>query len=89
MAIDLAKDYKNDQTGWQNAAKNLRQPYWGWDNPDTFIPPTQVLSDAQVQITVADGSRKPVKNPWLFFTFPEDKKNVFGERTTRDAKLEE
>jgi tyrosinase len=87
VALDIAKTYKTDPTGWQNAAKSLRQPYWGWDEYSTFIPPTQVLSDAQVQITVADGSKQSVPNPWLSFTFPPDKQGQFGVRTTRNPNL--
>ena len=87
MALDIAKTYKSDPTGWQNAAKSLRQPYWGWDQYATFIPPTQVLSDAQVQITVADGTKKNVPNPWLAFTFPANKQREFGVKTTRNPNL--
>ncbi len=87
MALDIAEQYTVDKTEWTDAAKQLRQPYWGWDDYNTFIPPTQVVEDAEVDITIKDGTKKKVPNPFLAFTFPADKQGEFYQKTYRDPDL--
>jgi hypothetical protein len=46
-------------------------PIGVWDKRATFIPPDEVLTDKEVEITILDGTKKKVPNPLLAYTFPE------------------
>jgi hypothetical protein len=77
LAKVIAKKYRdaagNEDKAWENAANNLRQPYWGWDDPDTFLPPDEVISDTTVRILGAPrGEEISVPNPFLAYTFPSE-----------------
>ena len=73
IARSLAAEYPSERVEWERAANNLRQPYWGWDQADTTVPPREVIELTNVEILlVRNGQvvREPVPNPFLSFTFP-------------------
>ncbi|KAF5345967.1 hypothetical protein D9756_010920 [Leucocoprinus leucothites] len=57
----------SDKNEWIDAATKLRQPYWDW--AQQIVPPPQVISMNQVEITAPDGSRRNVTNPLIRYTF--------------------
>lgn len=70
-AVQTAAKYTTpDQAEWRKAADDLRLPFWDWAlHP---LPPKQFYDHkqyAQVTITLADGSKKPVNNPMLGYRF--------------------
>ncbi|KIK59858.1 hypothetical protein GYMLUDRAFT_44328 [Collybiopsis luxurians FD-317 M1] len=66
-AISIANTYTVNKAQYQNAALNLRQPYWDWArNP---IPPPEVISLDTVTITNPNGQRISVPNPLRRYTF--------------------
>ncbi|KAI0318086.1 common central domain of tyrosinase-domain-containing protein [Amylostereum chailletii] len=67
-AIDIAETYTvPDRDMWMRAAVNLRAPYWDWAS--VSVPPDEVLSMANVEITRYDGKRVQVSNPLFRYTF--------------------
>lgn len=68
-AIDIAKEYKTNQSAWQQAAKALRAPYWDWATHLT--PPKELYELKTLKITVATAegtSVAEVPNPFLSYT---------------------
>ncbi|KIJ46617.1 hypothetical protein M422DRAFT_249772 [Sphaerobolus stellatus SS14] len=65
-AQKIAATYTTDTASWQQAATNLRQPYWDWAK--NAVPPPEVISLAQVTITTPTG-RKAVTNPLIRYKF--------------------
>ncbi|KAG9009286.1 hypothetical protein FRB90_008451 [Tulasnella sp. 427] len=66
-ATDIAQTYTVDNAAWVEAAKQLRIPYWDW--AVNAVPPVQVISSAQVNITAPNGQRISVANPLLAYRF--------------------
>jgi tyrosinase len=66
-AIAIADTYTVNRAQWQKAAADLRQPYWDWAS--NSVPPAEVISLQQVNITKPDGSRGPVQNPLFSYRF--------------------
>lgn len=67
-AQQIAGTYKTyDRREWVDAATKLRQPYWDW--AENIVPPPQVISLDQVEITAPNGRRKNVTNPLRRYTF--------------------
>lgn len=66
-AQQIADTYAADKDAWKQAAVNLRQPYWDW--AANSVPPPQVISLPQVEITTPDGQRRNVSNPLMRYTF--------------------
>ncbi|KAG9029812.1 hypothetical protein FS837_003464 [Tulasnella sp. UAMH 9824] len=68
LAVQISDTYTtSDKAQWQDAAVNLRLPYWDWAS--NAVPPSQVISDAQVTITGPDGQQTSVDNPLLAYPF--------------------
>ncbi|KAF5391307.1 hypothetical protein D9757_001938 [Collybiopsis confluens] len=66
-AIAIAATYTVNKAQYQNAALNLRQPYWDWArNP---VPADEVISLDTVTITNPSGQRVSVPNPLRRYTF--------------------
>jgi tyrosinase len=66
-AINIAATYTVNKDQYENAAKNLRQPYWDWaQNP---IPPPEVISLDEVTIINPSGQQVLVPNPFRRYTF--------------------
>ncbi|KAJ3802926.1 tyrosinase [Lentinula aff. detonsa] len=66
-AIKIASTYTVDKARYQDAALNLRQPYWDWaKNP---IPPPEVISMDEVTIMDPNGQKISVPNPLRRYTF--------------------
>ena len=62
-----------DKDQWVDAALKLRLAYWDW--AENSVPPPQVISLDQVEITMPDGQRSSVINPlrgYRFHPMPED-----------------
>lgn len=77
-AVDIAAQYTTgDRLEWQKAAANIRQPYWGWEEYKTAVPPPEVLSKTHVDITIADGTTVNVENPLFSFKFQEGTTTAF------------
>lgn len=76
-AAEIANTYTVDKVRFQQAAVELRQPYWDW--AEKAIPPDEVISKKQVTITKPDGSKGPVDNPLLGYTFPTQKEGIFPQ----------
>jgi hypothetical protein len=66
-AIAIADTYTVNRDLWQKAAADLRQPYWDWAS--NSVPPAEVISLQQVNITKPDGSRGSVQNPLFSYRF--------------------
>lgn len=66
-ALEIAKQYTVDSAAWNDAAQQLRMPYWDWAS--NAVPPAQVISMAQVTITAPNGQRTSVQNPLLAYPF--------------------
>ena len=69
-----AKEYTTaDREEWRVAADRLRQPYWGWDNKDTYLPPAEVLHLKTVKIITPESKGEKVDrvNPFVHYRFPE------------------
>ncbi|KAH9484703.1 Tyrosinase [Psilocybe cubensis] len=90
IAREIAAAYTHDRPAWEEAAAALRQPYWGWDNIATVVPPLQVTTSPTVNIVKAH-SPTPVSvpNPFLTYAYPAGANSVFSPpfniwpRTTR------
>ncbi|KAJ3896545.1 tyrosinase [Lentinula edodes] len=66
-AVNIAATYIVDRARYQNAASNLRQPYWDWArNP---VPPPEVISLDEVTIVDSSGEKISVPNPLRRYTF--------------------
>ncbi|GAW02360.1 tyrosinase [Lentinula edodes] len=66
-AVDIAATYIVDRARYQDAALNLRQPYWDWArNP---VPPPEVISLDEVTIVNPSGEKISVPNPLRRYTF--------------------
>ncbi|PPQ86816.1 hypothetical protein CVT25_012666, partial [Psilocybe cyanescens] len=78
IARQIAATYTYDRPIWEGAALSLRQPYWGWDNLATVVPPDQVISSPTVQIMRPIGpALVSVPNPFLTYTYPANANAVF------------
>ncbi|PPQ90313.1 hypothetical protein CVT25_007898 [Psilocybe cyanescens] len=78
LARQIAATYTYDRPLWEAAAASLRQPYWGWDNQATVIPPNQVISSTTVQIMRPDRRELvSVPNPFLVYTYPQSANAAF------------
>ncbi|KAF7295866.1 Tyrosinase [Mycena chlorophos] len=66
-AIQIASAYTVNGSAFRTAAQQLRQPYWDW--AANALPPPEVISLDEVNITVADGSIVSVANPLRRYTF--------------------
>ncbi|KAI0032575.1 photo-regulated tyrosinase [Vararia minispora EC-137] len=66
-AVEIAKTYAVDQERWNKAAMDLRAPYWDW--AANSVPPSEVIADKQVTITLPDGTRAAVDNPLYGYVF--------------------
>jgi tyrosinase len=69
-AVQIAATYKVDTARWNQAAADLRQPYWDWAL--NSVPPTQIISDQKVNIITPDGRRTLVDNPFVRYRFHPD-----------------
>ncbi|KAJ3823763.1 tyrosinase [Lentinula raphanica] len=66
-AVNIAATYTFEKARYQDAAMNLRQPYWDWArNP---IPPPEVISLNEVTIVDPRGQKISVPNPLRRYTF--------------------
>ncbi|KIJ48608.1 hypothetical protein M422DRAFT_247459 [Sphaerobolus stellatus SS14] len=78
-ALRIASTYTHDQLTWEQAAASLRQPYWGWDEIATVVPPAQIISSPTVRII---GPNSPLKvtvaNPFLAYRYPPGANSVFS-----------
>lgn len=75
----IAKTYRVNPTDWEKAANELRQPYWGWDKPETMVPPDQVISSDTVEIIKPpNGTRGSVPNPFKAYRFPPGSTSTFN-----------
>lgn len=77
VAQEIAKTYQVDSLAWQKAANELRQPYWGWDELKTVIPPDQVIANDTVEIIKPNGTRGPVPNPFKAYRFQSGSTSTF------------
>ena len=75
QAVRIAATYEVDKIAWERAALEIRQPYWDWAAKS--VPPNEVLSSAQVEITGPDGSVVPVDNPLYNYEFSASFANAF------------
>ncbi|KAF8805055.1 tyrosinase [Phlegmacium glaucopus] len=66
-AKEIAATYTVDKESWQQAANNLRQPFWDWARNST--PPDEVIALKQVTITGHDGKHIKVDNPLYHYKF--------------------
>jgi len=67
-AKDIADTYScRDKADWQEAACNLRQPFWDWAR--NTIPPDEVIALKQVIITGPNGKPVTVDNPLYNYKF--------------------
>ena len=66
-ATEIAATYTVDKADWQQAASNLRQPFWDWAR--NAIPPDEVIALTQVTITGPNGKPVKVDNPLYQYTF--------------------
>lgn len=69
--MDIANTYTTpDKAEWQRAAKSLRLPFWDWTLIETKgVPPDELLTLEEVNITIHNGTTVAVKNPLLFYKF--------------------
>jgi tyrosinase len=67
LAQEIAAGYTVDTADWQQAADNLRQPFWDWAS--NAVPPDEVIALQQVTITIKDGTRAQVDNPLYHYKF--------------------
>lgn len=61
-----------DKAEYQNAALNLRSPYWDW--AFDVNPPSEIIDNircAKLNIVHPDGQRKSIDNPLLSYAFPQ------------------
>jgi tyrosinase len=74
---------------WVKAATELRQPFWDWAHAEGPIPPKQIISMPEVEITQASGVKKFVENPFLAFKFPskESRASFSGSYQTWETTL--
>jgi tyrosinase len=68
-AIEIAKEYKTEAYEWQEAAKDLRQPYWDWAKPGGAKPPAELTSKETLRITLANERKANVNNPFRAYNF--------------------
>ncbi|KAJ7501098.1 tyrosinase [Mycena galericulata] len=66
-AIAIAATYTANQTQFQAAALQLRQPYWDWAS--NAVPPPEVISLDQVSIIAPNGQTIQVDNPLRRYIF--------------------
>ncbi|KAJ4488015.1 tyrosinase [Lentinula aciculospora] len=66
-AIKIAATYTVDKARYQDAALNLRQPYWDWAR--NAVPPPEVISLDKVTIVNPGGQKVSVPNPLRRYTF--------------------
>lgn len=73
-AQQIAATYTtSDKAQWVDAALKLRLAYWDW--AENSVPPPQVISLDQVEITMPSGQRSNVTNPlrgYRFHPMPSD-----------------
>ena len=68
LAISIAATYTcHDKKDWEQAACDLRQPFWDWGLNST--PPDEVITLTQVTITRYDGTKVKVDNPLYHYKF--------------------
>jgi len=66
--VSIANKYTTpDKVQWQDAAGKFRLPYWDW--AANSVPPDQVIKQQNVDVIVADGSKKTFKNPLYAYPF--------------------
>jgi|SRR6266498_3037646 len=63
----IAATYTFDKDAWNQAAVELRHPYWDW--AVKAVPPDEVIALRQVTITAPDGNKVSVDNPLYHYTF--------------------
>ncbi|KAH9484704.1 Tyrosinase [Psilocybe cubensis] len=79
IARRIAATYTHDTDRWNIEAAFLRQPYWGWDQIATVVPPPEVISAPMVSIVKPDSPAEVlVPNPFLTYTYPAGANAVFG-----------
>ncbi|KAF9444741.1 polyphenol oxidase [Macrolepiota fuliginosa MF-IS2] len=66
-AQQIAATYAVDKDAWKQAATNMRQPFWDW--AQNSVPPPQIISMQQVEITAPSGRRSNVTNPLMRYRF--------------------
>ncbi|KAE9400782.1 tyrosinase [Gymnopus androsaceus JB14] len=66
-AVNIAATYTVDKARYQQAALNLRQPYWDWALKP--VPPPEVISLDEVTIVNPSGQKVSVANPLRRYTF--------------------
>jgi len=87
-AVRIAATYKVDKIAWERAALEIRQPYRDW--AANSVPPNEVLSPAQVEITVSDGSVVPMDNPLYNYKFSdsfERSQDLLSSTTVRNSDI--
>ena len=66
-AKSIAACYTCDKKEWEQAACDLRMPFWDWGI--NAIPPDEVIVLKQVTITGPDGRKVKVDNPFYQYKF--------------------
>uniref|UniRef100_A0A8H7Y6A8 tyrosinase n=1 Tax=Psilocybe cubensis TaxID=181762 RepID=A0A8H7Y6A8_PSICU len=73
IARELAQAYTHNRPLWEEAAAALRQPYWGWDNTATMVPPLHITTYPTLMIVKARSTAfVRVPNPFLTYTYPKN-----------------
>ncbi|KAK1220850.1 hypothetical protein PQX77_016352 [Marasmius sp. AFHP31] len=68
-AMKIAETYKDNlKQHYKEAALKLRQPYWDWATGKMELP-AAIISDDRVEITLPNGNRGSVANPFRRYTF--------------------
>ena len=52
---------------WQRKAESFRLPYWDW--AQKLVPPSEIMSDATLDILRPDGTTDVFENPFLNYKF--------------------
>lgn len=84
QAVRIAATYKVDKIAWERAALEIRQPYWDWAAKS--VPPNEVLSPTQVEITDPDGRVVYMDNPLYNYEFSASFANSFNLSPTTVRK---
>jgi tyrosinase len=66
-AISIAGRFTVDRQGWQQAATQLRLPYWDWAK--NSLPPDAVINSENVTIIDYNGNQIQVTNPLMRYRF--------------------
>ena len=85
LALKIAREYTTDSLAWEEAAQDLRQPYWDWAKRGGAVPPPELISRDNLHIALPpDGEKMDVANPFRSYSF-RSKESVapFPEEFTR------